>query len=372
LDKVQRKKTVFVVVGRLGETLTESKVIPFITNTSVEKCFIFRETKGFRIQNAEYVTLDSFLSKFGNHFFRKVVRFITEPIQLIMYAIRHKPYLINGVFTLPKGLNAVIASKISGTKSVVSVIGGTVEITTRMPGTWFWKRLNLWILKNCDAVTTKGSKVTTYLVEQGIPSDKIFNLNGSIDSNRFFPDSNKKKDIDILFVGMFSILKGPDRVLNVVENFVESGKNIRAVFLGEGSMYSEIEHLIKEKGLEDVVSLKGYCNDTAPYFQRAKTLLMPSTSEGLPTAMLEAMACGCVPVVSDVGNITDAADHEQNSMVIKTWDDIDSFTKATDRLISDSEFRNRLAKNGRKTVEERYTPFKQAEIVEQIFQYLNQ
>src|SRR5690625_7705202 len=98
---------------------------------------------------------------------------------------------------------------------------------------------------------------------------------------------------------------------------------------------------------------------------------MPSMSEGLPTAMLEAMACGCVPVVSDVGNVTDAAHHGVNALVISEWSDIQSFTSAVQKLLNDEPFRNRLAMNGRQLVVDKYRPEKQAEVVDDILTYLN-
>jgi glycosyltransferase involved in cell wall biosynthesis len=368
----RKEFTVFVVVGRLGKSLTVSKVVPFTTHPTVQKLFIFREDQGKWVEGAKYVTLESFLSNFGQGFLKKIARVFCEPIQLIFHARRQKPFLINGVFTLPKGLNAVIAAKLSGTKSVVSVIGGTVEITTRMKGRWFWEKINLWVLAQSDAVTTKGSKITAWLIEQGIPSEKIFNLNGSIDVDRFKPVLGMERDIDILFVGNFSNLKGPDRVFQVIQNLVLEGKEIKAVFLGEGHMYAELKEKINENGLKQYISLEGYRDNTVTYFQRAKMLMMPSTSEGLPTAMLEAMASGCVPVISNVGNVTDAAKHEENALVIENWNDIKAFTTAAKRLISDAQFRERLSQEGRKTVESSYTPEKQAEVVDRLLNYLKQ
>src|SRR5690625_7806247 len=97
-------------------------------------------------------------------------------------------------------MNALIAAKLTRRKSMISVIGGTVEITTRMPFQWFWKNFNLWMLKKCDVVTTKGTKVSKWLVEQGIPYEKIFNLNDSIDTDTLNINRHIVRYIDILFV----------------------------------------------------------------------------------------------------------------------------------------------------------------------------
>ena len=111
-----------------------------------------------------------------------------------------KPDYINGVYTLPKGLNSLIISRLIKVKSIVSVIGGVNEITKKESFrfhklTIFFKKLNLWILRNCDFITTKGIMVKNYLIKQGIYNNKIFVFNGSINTYYFKPPSDNKRDM---------------------------------------------------------------------------------------------------------------------------------------------------------------------------------
>ena len=63
------------------------------------------------------------------------------------------------------------------------------------------------------------------------------------------------------------------------------------------------------KIIKDIKSLLNLFNGgkNEMVITKSKVLIMPSISEGLSTAMLEAMSSGCVPVVSDVGEMTKAA-----------------------------------------------------------------
>jgi glycosyltransferase involved in cell wall biosynthesis len=361
---------VFVVTGRLGKSLVVSKVEPLIATGRVNKVYIFSQEPGYPIHGAEYIPLPKWVHALRPAFLSRTIRFLYEPLQLLRYTIKLKPNLINGVFTLPKGLNSTIVGKLTQTKSIVSVIGGIVEIPTRLPFKWLWKCINLAMLRNCDAVTTKGTNVSAYLIDEGIPKSKIFNLVGSINTDKFFYDPGIQKDIDVLFVGNFRRLKGPDRVLEVVRSLIQDGILTKCVFLGAGVLYDEIREQIEAKKLETYVFLKGYQNHPAPYFQRSRTIMIPSTSEGLPMVMVEAMACGCVPVVSDVGNVRDAAHHEINAMVIEKFDDLPAFYKATRRLLTDESLWKRLSVNGIKTVLGAYTPHVQGKIVDQMLTYL--
>jgi len=71
----------------------------------------------------------------------------------------------------------------------------------------------------------------------------------------------------------------------------------RAVIIGRGSKRDELEALAADLGLSDVVSFPGYVDNPYAYMAGADTLMMSSVHEGLPTVLIEAMACGC-PVVS--------------------------------------------------------------------------
>lgn len=368
-NKKNKSLTIFIIVGRLGKSLTISKAAPIIESDNVEKVFIFREEKGLYLKDVKYITLPRIISNIKLKLLKKVVRFIYEPIQIFIYATRYKPDYINGVYTLPKGLNSLLVSKLVGIKSIISVIGGEKEITTYLPFAFFWKKLNLWILKCCSAVTTKGSKVSKYLIDKGINRHKIFVFNGSINTNNFKVDNNIKRNINILFVGNFNKLKGPDRVLKVVENIKKDFPEIKACFLGFGSLFESIKKDVERLKLTKNILLKGYVTDTKKYFQRAKILIMPSKSEGLSTAMLEAMACGCVPIVSNVGNMTDVALHNINAMVVDMYFDINTFTKYAYDLLWNNVKWKKMSKEGQKLVKERYSIEAQSKIFDSILDY---
>ena len=271
---------------------------------------------------------------------------------------------------MPKGLNSVIVGKICNVKTIVSVIGGIVEITTSLPFARFWEYVNIRMLKSCSAATTTGSKVENYLVTKGVAAKKLFVYPGCIETKIFNVVETVEKDIDILFVGTFRNLKGPDRVLKVIHNLVQEGLSIKASFLGTGYLFEEVKQTIISLNLQDYVTLHGYINDPSPYFKRSRLLLMPSRSEGLPMAMLEAMASGCVPIVSNVGNISDAAMDKINAALVEDYLDIDSFTKNARVLLVNDSLRDKMSMQAVKTVQDNYIPGKQAEVIKKMFTYM--
>jgi glycosyltransferase involved in cell wall biosynthesis len=72
---------------------------------------------------------------------------------------------------------------------------------------------------------------------------------------------------------------------------------VRLAILGEGEMRPTLERLVDSLGIRDDVSLPGFVHSPYPYMSKASVYVTSSMWEGLPVALIEAMACGA-PVVS--------------------------------------------------------------------------
>lgn len=86
------------------------------------------------------------------------------------------------------------------------------------------------------------------------------------------------------------------RVLHAGQNG-QAGRDVRLLVLGEGLQRRQLEALIRRLGLNAVVGLPGFVPNPFAYMARAAGFVLSSTYEGLPTVLIEALACAC-PVVS--------------------------------------------------------------------------
>ncbi len=361
----------FIVTGRTGHSLVAAKAMPFAVLEKVNSIYIFSETKGFEIPKCTYITVPEWIRKIKPSFLGKAIRFFFEPLQLLYFAVKLNPDFINGVYCLPKGLNSYIVSRISGVKCVNSVIGSILEIETELPFKSIWKNINLWQLKGCDALTVKGETDRNYLIQSGVDQQKLFLFNGAIDTEKF-AFSKSERHIDILYVGSFIELKGTDRIIRIVAKLRPEYPELKVVMIGDGKLLDKAKELSESLKLQNTISFLGYERNTLPYFWDSKILLMPSRSDSLPTSMLEAMATGCVPVISDVGNVAEAAVNYVNSRVIKDYLDIESFADAVRSLLNDEELRIRYALKARQTVEEKYSAESQAVLAQKVISYLKE
>ena len=73
----------------------------------------------------------------------------------------------------------------------------------------------------------------------------------------------------------------------------------RLMILGEGKEHSGLEALARELGIEHAVTLPGFADNPFAYMAHADTFVLSSKFEGLPGALVQAMACGCKVVSTD-------------------------------------------------------------------------
>jgi glycosyltransferase involved in cell wall biosynthesis len=364
---VKKDIVIFVVLGRLGRNLSISKLAPICSIASVSKVYAFCESEGIGFnEKLTYITLPRFIKSLKPVFLSHIIRWFYEPLQLLFYTIKYQPDLLNGVYTLPKGLNSFIVSLLSNRQCVISIIGGREEIESEIRFPKFWKYLNIFTLKHCWAITCKGDRDINYLVEEGIARKKIYVFNGGIDVSKFVSGTSGRKT-DLIFVGKFDINKGPFRVLEMIQKLVMEFEEIKCTFLGDGLLKQSFESEVIKRGLQKNIFCYGYVDNPEFYYQNSKIFVLPSTNEGLSTAMLEAMSCGCVPIVSNVGNTSEAVKHEINGILIDRYDDIDCFVSYIIMLIGDQEKWMNYSRSAVMTVNSKYTYGAQSYFYKKIF-----
>ena len=88
--------------------------------------------------------------------------------------------------------------------------------------------------------------------------------------------------------------KAPTFALNVIADLRQKGLPIRYIWIGDGALRTEFERQAKDLGIADFVRLDGWRDDVSSCLQGLDVFVMPSKFEGMPLALLEAMAAGAV------------------------------------------------------------------------------
>jgi len=103
----------------------------------------------------------------------------------------------------------------------------------------------------------------------------------------------------IVSVGRLEPVKGFSTLLEAFADLHESRPETRLVLVGKGPDRERLETLARELGVADSVSFPGYTDNPYAYMSRASVYVLSSEVEGLPTVLIEALACGCTIVSTD-------------------------------------------------------------------------
>lgn len=121
-----------------------------------------------------------------------------------------------------------------------------------------------------------------------------------------------ENELFLLSVGRLTYQKGHDTLIQAMPKVVSRFPNTKLGICGDGPLRPQLELLIQELGLSKHVLLLGMWSDISPVLVSADIFVLPSRSEGLSRALMEAMAQGLPVVATNVGGnknlVTDSVD----------------------------------------------------------------
>jgi len=120
----------------------------------------------------------------------------------------------------------------------------------------------------------------------------------------------------VIHVGNFKPAKDHETIINIAEIVTSKKKNIYFLLVGDGALMSHIQDLAAAKGLRRHVRFAGSRNDVPRLLLASDCFLFPSRREGLPGAVLEALAAGLPVVASDIAPIREIASESPNIYVV--------------------------------------------------------
>lgn len=148
--------------------------------------------------------------------------------------------------------------------------------------------------------------------------------------------------------------KGVDVLLGALALLKNEGLAVRCLVAGMGPEKWHLQRLVEEYGLSDTVSFLGMVEDVEAFMSQLSLFVMPSRSEGLSYAILEAMACGKPIIASDVGGIPDLVEPGITGYLVPP-DQPQALAQALKRLIFDRPMMELFGSNSRRRVLTEFT-----------------
>ncbi|MFQ5430509.1 MAG: glycosyltransferase [Phycisphaerae bacterium] len=161
------------------------------------------------------------------------------------------------------------------------------------------------------------------------------------------------KRLLVVTTARLSYEKGLDTLVNAAAVLNRTHPAARIVVVGEGPDRAAIESAIETRRLRGAMILPGFLEDVWPALFAADVVCLPSRSEGMPNALLEAMAAGRPVVAARVGGVPEAVTHERDGLLVRP-DDPAALAAAIGRLLDDVALRERFGQAAKRTVTSRF------------------
>ncbi len=201
----------------------------------------------------------------------------------------------------------------------------------------------------------------------GCPYEKIRIVPNGVDTEKFKP-RRETRDNYIFWGGRFVPEKGLEYLIKSLNLVVKERPEVKLVMAGGGPLFSKIHRIAIHYGLEKNIVFKGIVahNKMPALFGSASMYVLPSLKEGMPYALLEAMACGKAVIGSDVPGINDIITHGVNGLLVPPKNP-KALADAITQLLEDKNLRWKLEQNARQLIVEKYSWKTITERIERVY-----
>ncbi len=154
--------------------------------------------------------------------------------------------------------------------------------------------------------------------------------------------------VKLLYAGNLTPPKRVDTLLKAMKIAVGHIDNINLVIVGDGEKRNELEELSKKLCIDDKVVFKGaVSHDEIPgYMREADIFVHCSENEGLPVAIMEAMAAGLPVVAGEVGGIPELISDNETGYLVH-YDDYEKYAEKIILLAKNNNLRSQIGRKGR-------------------------
>ena len=210
-----------------------------------------------------------------------------------------------------------------------------------------------------DSIISISHSIKSRLQQGGVPATLIKTIYEGIDLSLFpkYPEPGKRPSDACVTVGAVSHLsreKGLSYLVEASALIPDVKRRVRFFIVGDGACRNALQNLVRDKGLEHCFHFTGFQTVTYDLLKSFDIFVQPSLSEGLGSAIMEAMACSLPVIGSRVGGIPELIRDGENGLLVPPAD-AEKLSKAIQQLLDNPEVCRDMGLKGRKMVEEEFT-----------------
>ncbi|HLZ59790.1 MAG TPA: glycosyltransferase family 4 protein [Ktedonosporobacter sp.] len=220
------------------------------------------------------------------------------------------------------------------------------------------KQLSAFLKSSHAYYQALSTRSRSYLISNGFRPEQIVIIPNGVDTEKYQPATRPdpaKPERDIICVARLEYPKGTDVLLHAWGRLMNAPAGWRAELkprlriAGGGEFRPQMERIVRELGIQDSVEFLGMRRDVLDLLHQAWGFVLPSRWEGMPNALVEAMACGLPCVATCVSGSEDLITHGVNGLLVPPEDPAE-MAQALRRIIEDTALAEQLACEARATI----------------------
>jgi len=262
------------------------------------------------------------------------------------------PDVVVGHFVPNYGFMGALA----GRHPLVSVVWGS-DVLLNAGATPFHRWRARYALESADLVLSDADMLTRAIHDQGIEPSRVETFTFGIDTRRFRPLAGEKPTPKVvLSYRQLLPLYHVDLLIRAVPLVRERCADPFVVrIVGQGTEREPLQKLSRELGVDDVITFvpgRPSDDELIEEIRRATVYVSCSRSDTTSVSLLEAMACGTAPAVTDIAGNREWLDDGENGLLVPT-DDPEAMAGAITRLLDDAALRERFVEHNLRLVRAR-------------------
>ena len=219
------------------------------------------------------------------------------------------------------------------------------------------RRQVLWrqVMKLCrraSAFVALSDALVEELIDFGCPAQRIHRIPAGMALPEAVRAPSEAPPV-VLFAGRLDAQKGLPVLIEAWRHVVDRYGEARLVLLGEGPQRAVLEALARRLDLTGSVTFAGVVRDVPERLARARAFVLPSTAEGMSSALMEAMAAGRAVVATRISGTSELIADGAHGLLVEVGD-VAGLAAALERVLADPDLADRLGRQARQRVRRHY------------------
>jgi glycosyltransferase involved in cell wall biosynthesis len=328
-----------ICTAEMGPGTFEAKFRPLSEVPIIDNIYILRSKVGPSLPKVRYII-------YPKIFRNKILKGIFLPIFLAICTLRTKSKVILAYHFTPHAIFAFVASMLTRRPFIYGQTGLYIQKHANQKP---WSFIIVLILKKASYINVPGSLSRDFWLRKDILKNRINILHSTIDT-AVYKTLDRNFQYDFLILSRLAEVKRIDQLISIFNRMKNKGFFFKVAIIGDGPCMISLKEKVATYELSDDIHFTGFQEKPEIWFNKSKFYVMNSSSEGLPTSLMQAMSCELVSISTNVGNISDMIQHEVNGFLFDVKNSLAFENKLIELLNMDDNTYKKMGSAARATI----------------------